>query len=258
MLEFLRSEAALISLGSGAMGAFFGAVGAQVISHVAERKNSRTIELNNTRSARVTAFTICNQFLMLKKQLAGPLVNNYMQERKDTIRALQNTFPGIQTKIEININLETLPAQHTLIDKLQDTVFVNLRVRERALACLTSLSTAIVSLNETINFRNELINIWHDQDAPNNADFPHNYYGIKNIKGQNKKYYDFMFGIQKYLDDCIFFSNLLDKELTDHFNKLNGRRLSFFSDYRKEQYTIWHLEEYSNLMPSDEEYENWL
>ncbi|UFI05960.1 hypothetical protein [Roseibium aggregatum] len=257
MTDFFANEAATISLFSGAMGAFFGAVGAQFIATRSDKKRSIQLEINKTRSARAICFSICNQYLSLKKQHTKSLIEDYEKSRLEVIEKLKKHLPNFEMTINFEANMHTLPFPHSLVKELQNTLFLNVSLNEKSFSCLNALSSSIAALEETIKMRNEMISRWQNEKI-DPMEFAYSFLGIENKNGQDTKYKDTMEGIKQYLDDCIFFSSLLDSLLVQHHNKLISNKIYFLSKDTRMYKTIWVSKEHKDLIPDDSEYQDWL
>jgi len=227
--------------------AIAGAYGAQKISEKTKNKEYQLTEIKNTNATTMIAFNICIVCLSLKKDHVKPLKDNYDQQLKDYQKATKGFVLEADFK---SISPLMLP-----LDLLQKQVFEKIPSNSKVLIITTTLTNAIQLLNDSIETRNDLIKTYK-KNSPIECDKLINlYFGCPDKHGNIDQHYpDTIDSIHRLTDDCIFFSNLLCKELYKHgsiHKKEYGKNAPYINnpDFTKA--------EKHNLMPNSENYNNW-
>jgi hypothetical protein len=251
------------SLAVAALGAFFGALGAQIISSRYQTKQAVVVELNNVRATLTLCFSICNRFISLKRQLVRPMRNDYVQARQeyDDFNERAKTYVGPPRLIyELPADLKTfsMPAIPTAM--LERELFEKISISGRALHAAIDLLGAIDGLEKSIGLRNDLIAEIHKRSPVPGQALTEMYFGIPTADGvTDERFSGSVIGIFDQTDDCIFFSHLLSKDLTIYGRQLR-RRYAWRYRLRvpKIQGADWTIAEQQGLIPPDALYADWL
>lgn len=257
------NSAFFTSLIGALAGAFAGAYAAQRIVERKKIRDELTKEIRNTNAAIMLAFNISNSLLTLKKQHVKALKENLDSSRKQLFEHQRKLESGeIQRNVpfDFKADLQSLPLTQHPIDTLRKQVFEQLTVGGRPLSLVASLIQAIEWLNSSIERRNQLIEKFKETRAPENPNFPAIYFGLPMSAGEvNLDYPNTVDGIYSYTDDGIFYSHLLCQDLNEHGKDL---ATDFKKRFRGKAPRIneadYQIAQDSGLMPSDEDYSDWL
>lgn len=244
-------------------GAVAGACVAQRTTERAKLREEMIREIRDTNAAIMLAFTICNSLLSLKKQHVKALKTDYDETRDLAIehaqKAQSNDTQG-KGRFKIKADLKTLPHLKLPTDALQKIVFERLPTTGRPLALVISLIEAKFSLNDVIEKRNKLIEQYQTSVLGNQEHFVALYLGLPDVNGHtNQEYPDAMNAIHSNVDEIIFFSNLLCRDLQQHGEDL---AINFKREFRgpippisKVDFGMAHS---AGLMPSEDDFADWL
>ncbi len=255
--------AAFATLMTGAFGAFFGALGAQVITSRYQTKQSVVAELNSVRAALMLCFSICNRFVSLKRQLVLPMRNRYVQARQgyDQFAEQAKVHVGPPPLVhELPADLQTIPPVTLPSAILERQLFERISISGRALAAAVDLLGAFDGLKKTIGDRNDLIAELHKRSPIPPKELTELYFGITTADGvTDERFSATVDGIFRQTDDCIFFSRLLADDLTDYGRRLR-RRYAWRYRLHIPKFVVadWSIAERQGLMPAATEYADWL
>ena len=229
MTESVPDNSMLHSLGPYFIGtiitAAFGAFAGAWASSRRETKRAVIAELNSVSAARMLAFSICNKYLSLKKQIVLPNYTEYQQSREAFVRTREAFLRGEQVPIsEFRADLRTVSPIWLPAQSLERQIFEKISIRGRALAGAVDLIGAIDAVDETITHRNELIAEIKSQSPIPPLQLALRYYGLRGTEAViDQRFQANMDAIYKQTDDCIFFSRILADDLFDYGTRLRGR-----------------------------------
>jgi hypothetical protein len=240
---------------AGAAGAFFGALGAQVITSRGQAKQAIVAELNSVSAALSLCFVICNRFISLKKQFIRPMRDQYEQTQKHYC-ASRNAFH--RAVFELHADLQTILPTKVPTQALERYVFERISIRGRALPVASEVFSAIDSLNNCLNIRNSLVDDIQRASLPP-KELAERYLGLTNASGvRDEKFKTNIAAIYNQTDDCIFFTRTLADDLLDYGTRLRWRNAWKFRRLPRVGSVDWSEAEADGLMPPSKEYENWL
>lgn len=248
------------SLVGALAGAYAGATAAQRIAERAKERDQLLTQIRNTNAAIMVAFGICNAAISLKKQQTKALCESFFAKKVELTEFQRKRKAGgiaSDTPFEFQADLRSLQVPLVPIDVLRTQVYEKLSVSGRPLALVATLAGALTSLSDTITNRNQLIESFK---RLNPETLPALYFGLPYGDGHvSTEYADTIEAIHNLIDDVIFFSNLLCRDLTKHGNKILDKYKSRFNDKLETIHTI----DFANaktvgLMPHDEQYVDWL
>lgn len=142
---------------------------------------------------------------------------------------------------------------------IQELVFTRVTPANRAICLVTALSDTLVKLNDSIDKRNQLIQLFKEDKFPSGADLCSMYLGLPYGNGTiNQEYPDTINSISSYVDDVIFFSTLLCRDLnkyglkvSDKFKRLTKETPPSISEWDFSQSIS------DGLIPPDDDYPTW-
>ncbi len=240
-------------------GAFAGAMGAQHIAEKSKCREQLTKEIRDTNAAMTVAASICGAMLNFKKQHVRRLKEEFDRERVGFVEQIRRRDAGEIPRgvvYQFQANLQTLTLPPLPVEILQKTIFERISVVGRPLTLATMVGQCIADLYMSIARRNSLIEDFKGRGPPLNANL---YFGLRQGDVVNEEYPASMNAMSQQTDDCIFFSQLLVKDLIEHgtkaadeFTKEIGKgapRVSVhdFSDAAK-----------AGLMPDENLYSDWI
>jgi hypothetical protein len=247
------------TLVAGAMGAFFGAVGAQVIVSRAQEKQRVSGELNSVNSAVMLSWSICSTFVGLKKQHVRDLVKRFEDEQQRFREFREKPRPnlGVPEVFILRLDLQSLSPITTPIKALEGLVFERISLAPRLLALAAQLIGAIDGLGHTIKVRQELIDeqIRLKRDGEVLCGW---YLGTPIKDVIDGRFAMNVKAISNQTDDCIFFAKELGYELTRYGKTLRTRKLTrLHFGLPKIVIADWGDVEAAGLFPSDDLYKSW-
>lgn len=240
-------------------------MGARAAEEMAARKADRdaTIkELRNINFAITLAASITNSLIISKKQNIASLMSEYFQGKQkfEMDFAQQRSNPTHQNKkIRVIANFQIIHKHQLPLSSLEKILIEKISVETRALGAFVALGEAIAHFEEAASIRMTVISEF--QKAGEYTPFV--YYGIKEevesgIRNDTR-YFDSMIGIRNYLDDGIFFGNLLCKDLQGYGEGLGEK---FRRNYKANPPGInkinFDLAIAQGLFPFIDEYRSWL
>jgi hypothetical protein len=213
------------------IGAFSGAYGGYLIVEKNKKRESLLSEIRNTNAAITVAFQICTSYLSLKQHVK-PLKENFYKSCQDfedfDSKKKQKKIP-MDEKFPLKADLEFLEKMMMPIDVLQKLNFEKISLNGLPLFLTTTLIRAIQSLNNFIEKRNQLIELYSEQYKANllrtsDDKFFFSYFGLKDNSGNiDKNYPDCVDFIYEGTDECIIFSKFLCEELIAHGEQLQKK-----------------------------------
>lgn len=229
--EFANSAFTTSLLGALA-GAYAGAHGAQLIARRSKLRDDLTAEIRSVNAALAITFSIANSLFALKKQHVKPLLDHHATEEaklKDFKLKLNSGFIQGNVKHEFQADFRALSTLSLPIAQLVDVVLGKLSTTGRPLNLVIAISGTSETLNGLIARRNALIDDLRGGKLPAGSDLVSMYFGLPYGGGHlNREYPDALSGIGSYLDDLIFYSQLLCKDLREHGESLAQKFTSSF------------------------------
>lgn len=241
-------------------GAFAGAVAAQRIADKTRNKDELLKELRATNAAIMTAFGICNTILSAKKQHISSLREAFNQGRVAARAALAAQQAGRGGVFDFHTDFRVLQILSLPLNLLQTQVFEKLSVQGRSILLLTTLGQTVTGLNDSIRKRNELIETFKARSLPSSSsELLALYFGFPFQERIDQQYSNSIEAIYRQADDAIWFSARLCSDLGEHGDQLLAK---FKKRFGKGAPNI-HKPDFAkategNLMPSDDDYADWL
>lgn len=262
-LVTISNSAFTTSLAGALAGAYAGAYAAQKIAERSKERTEFQSQIRNTNTAITLSLMVCNAALLLKKQVTKDLCETYFEKKAELESLMQKRerkeIPD-DVLFEVRTNLITISSFVVPINELRSLVYEKLPISGRPLAIMPTLDDALSSLAKTIEFRNSLIqNFKQLSPQSGNTELLARYFGWPSEGHINTEYFDTMTALQNQLDDVIFFSHLLCKDLAAHGDKVLRKFKSQFKGVM-DQITAFKLppEKTAGLMPPNERYSDWL
>ncbi|WP_340149230.1 hypothetical protein [uncultured Sneathiella sp.] len=237
-------------------GAFAGAIAAYLIAKRRQRSEQILQEIRNTNVAIAIAFDITNSFISIKKEQTAPLMTDY-----ENSKASYNEFLERKRRNEIpetaifspNINLIDIDIPNIPIETLHNLITDRISSIERVIRAVTVLQRSYISFEKAVSQREYLkkdILAAHEDGTFN--DLAAIYYAQKTQDGRiNTTYPDAMRNISICVDDCIYFSNLIGRDLHEYGCELAKK-------YGRKSPKISRIQDFpEDLMPNHSEYHEW-
>ena len=157
-------------------------------------------------------------------------------------------------------DLQTFPLPQLPTAQIQKQVFEQLTVGGRPLSIVTCLVEATSWLNNSLEERNQLIEMYKATNAPDSQDFSLLYFGLPNKNGHvHLEYPNSVDSISSYTDDGIFYSHLLCKDLNEHGMALASTFKKRFRDPTPQiNSSDFQKAKTAGLLPPDDAYAKWL
>lgn len=256
---FTKTEA-FSTLVAGALGAFGGAVGAQIIIARGQEKQRSIDELNNVNSALMLSSSICDTFLGLKKQHVREMASQFYEEirRFAKYRARQVSKDASTEPFGLRVDLNTLPVLMTPVKALESIVFERIAIGSRGLALMSQLIGALDGVATATRKREHLVEEQRRQQREN-GNLVAWYLGVEtgtNPNVSDQRFAQNIKAIASQTDDCIFFASSLASELTRYGVRLRTRkRRRLYAGLPKVLKADW--SESEGLFPPRELYKSW-
>jgi len=235
------------------IGAGVGAYAAQFIVEKIKLKESLIKEIRITNNAIALSFEICNTFLSLKKQWVRDLHANYNRQREEFLAA-KAAMPGGPI-YEFQADLTTISAPPVFIDRLSRIVLDEISVGTKTILLTTTLTRAVATLGEVMQRRNEIIETLKSQTPIPQPILIRAYFGQPDINGHiDDTYPNTIANMHAMIEDCIYFSSELSKELSKHGKKLKNKYGSKAPDVNSPDFQKA-IDE--GLMPNENDYKDW-
>jgi hypothetical protein len=264
-LEFigvaLNSGFSTALLGSLA-GAFAGAIAAQRIVENSKLREELLKEFRNTNAATMTAATACNSALALKRQHVKPLYDQFHRDKAAVLEFNAHRASGQRqgnTPFHFTWDMRTFTAPVIPIESLQDLLFNKVSIAGRPLALVCAIDEAYHNLRSAIALRDAVVEKTKSSVIPEEHK-PFYYFGFQLPNGNtNQEYPDLVDGIQSYLDDMAFFTQLLCADLTLHAKALHARLARKVRESVPRPTEVdFEPAKASGLIPPDSRYDQWL
>lgn len=251
------------SLVGALAGAFAGARAAQRIAESAKESENLLGQLRATNAAVTVAFTICNSFIQLKKQHIQAMYVGYnaqfaeLQEfhRKRNAGEIPREQP-----FRFHADLRSVQLPLMPIEVLQRLVFDKLSVTGRPLALAATIAGTIDSLRDLMEKRAELVSQFRAIPPGGHADTVALYFGLPYGDGRmSTEYKDTLEGVYNQVDNGIFFSELLCKDLKAFGDEalIKYKKLA-----KKTTESVGEIDfalaRKDNLMPDESKFSDWL
>lgn len=258
---FLNSNVVIAFFG-GMAGAIGGALGAQRIAQKAQKREELLKELRHTNAGITISHTICNSALALKKQHVKPMRESFLKDQSELEEFEIKRESGEVSeheKFKFEPNMRTFPSPTLPVESLKHIAFQEISPTGRPLALVAMIEEALVELTSSIEKRDRLIRSFARGDIPENL-LSYYYFGRPMEDGKvNQEIPDLVEAIYSYVDQLAFFSYQLCNDLTEHGKNV---RKSLREKSPKEAPHVVEADFSrafeSGLMPTSDEYEDWL
>lgn len=211
-----------IDLIIAAIGSAAGAFGGAYIVEKIQRQKILFEELRNTNAAIMIAAHILSQSVNRKKNDILPLVEQFSAEEEIFKVSLKN-----RSSYYFNPDLYSFESFEYDTDILAEILFQRLSLDPRPLAAFGELRTFLNLLRSAINRRNQILDEWKSKfpkEDPNSGfEIMRRYFGALELGATDLSYSTNLTALHAYVDDCIFFSELLVKDLMKHAIKLSNQ-----------------------------------
>ncbi|MCA3133853.1 MAG: hypothetical protein ING70_16565 [Rhodocyclaceae bacterium] len=251
------------SLVGALAGAFAGAYAAQKVANRSKVKDQLTSELRHINAAVSISFGVTNTALMAKGQHIKPLRDKYLSEVNRHKEWMERRRTGqIQGNVpyELSMNLTFIPRVFTTIEPLKSLVFTSVQASSKVVNLLLSLEDYLQQLDRSIENRHRMINEFKERRFPAGAEEVHIYLGLPFGDGHRSvEYGATLDAMSQYVDDVIFYSSELAKELSARGKEVQARYRRLFNDPPPEVSSIdLSIAKERGLLPPAERYEDWL
>lgn len=248
------SNSAVIQVLLAIVGSFLGAFGgAWVIERNQDKKNLLE-ELRNTNAAVMATFHIFSSMLNRKKNDILPVIQDFELQKS----ALKKAEQGAGEIFRPNFSL--LEVFLLNLATLEDILFRRLNLNAKALAAYSELAKFTSLLDTSITRRNTKLEKWKTEKFDT---IVNEFFGFSTRQNDQKSsgnrgdqtFPKNLDAMHSYVDDCIFYSMLLCKELIRHGKKLH-EKLANSDDIRPIDIRFEDIN--SDLIPERPEHKNWL
>ena len=223
---FLNSSLAIAFVG-GLTGAVGGALGAQ---HIVERRRRREevlSELRAVNSAITVSHSACNSALAIKNQHFMQMRGQFMEDRQRIVDITNRAGRGekIEETMHFVADLQLFPGPVIPLETLKELVFQKISAHGRPLALISAIDQSSSGLSDALVRREVQVKRFQSGQIRKEL-FQNYYFGIQLPNGDTpNEYLNLVEVIGSYLDDLIFFTELLCKELEAHGNRVRDTYL---------------------------------
>lgn len=197
----------------GMLGAGFGALAAGWIAKRNKQYDAVTQEIRANNLALVLAQQIFNLALALKIDAVKPMTDAFKTAREKYLNP--KTVDDIETQ-----SLQKISQIDPPIDMLRNYALEGVTLPVPAIRAVLQIVESVGCLNRSLSTRNELVNLFMNQQFPPGLDFQHMYFGVQKNGTCHTGYLDSMNSMARYTDEVLFFSVTLCQMLDAHSVKL--------------------------------------
>ncbi len=262
-LGVVFNSAFMTSLVGALAGAFAGARAAQRIAERTKESDNLLGQLRATNAAMTVAYTICNSFIQLKKQHIQALhagFNTQLAALQEFHRKRNAKEIPPEQPFEFLADLRSVQLPLMPIEVLQRLVFDKLSVAGRPLALAATIAGTIDTVKALMEKRAELITQFRAIPPGGQAMTVALYFGLPYGDGRvSTEYKDTLEGLFNQVDNGIFFSELLCKDLKAFGDETLGKykKLSKKTTERVTEIDF-DLAKKEGLMPDESQFTDWL
>lgn len=240
-------------------------MGARAAESVASRKAEQKEmikELRNINFSVTLAASITNSLIIFKKQIIAPLTSEYFTGKNKfeiEYKEASSKRPSQENAIRVQAHFQTIPKNLLPVVALETMMMEKISINTRAVATFVALQDAISNFEEAKLMRSDVINEFKAAGGYT----PFLYYGLpsRTERGiqRDSRYHDSMRGIKQYLDDGIFFGNLLSKDLEKYGEELGAKYKKLYNSAPPKMNKVnFDNAAFQGLLPFSEEYKSWL
>lgn len=261
--EFLNSNLVTAFVGSlvgAGAGAWAGAYAAQKIAEKTKLRDELQNQIRNSNAAISLSFFICSVCIALKEQhivkIKTDLDKNKERWEQHEAQRLAGQPVGA---FSLPVEFKTTAPITVPIEALEKLVFDKISLQHRPLAIFGILVQTIDSLNALIAERSKVIEEFKASRNQGGRPLLEFYLGIPTATGiRDERYSSLVQGLDRYTDDCIFFSKQLAEDIYSYAKRqLNVYKAKFPAPYPqvdKQQLAA----SKQKFVPNESEYEGWM
>jgi len=250
-----------IALFSSLTGAFAGAVAAQGVIEKNKHREIFLTELRHANAAITVSFSICNTMLALKSQHSLPLYEKFKKDQvalKEFKAKLNAGLLKPGEKFDYVADFKTFSAPSIPIEMLKNLVFDKISSPDKALSAVSYLEGAYAGLKEVLCKRENMI-AGFKSGTITEEETPYFYFGLRMPSGHtNQEHPDLIEAICSYINDVIFFSSLICKDLMQYGEHIRKKEKKFSKKAPQVNTADFSTPGASKLMPPDSDYSAWL
>ncbi|TXH90629.1 MAG: hypothetical protein E6Q78_02265 [Rhodoferax sp.] len=253
----------MTSLVGALAGAFAGARAAQRVAERAKESDNLLAQLRATNAALTVAFTICNSFIQLKKQHIRPLRVSFTTQLAELQEFHRQRNAGEiprEQPFQFLADLRSVQLPLMPVEVLQRLVFDKLSVTGRPLALAASIADTIDSVQGLMQKRTELVNQFRAIPPGGQGLTVALYFGLPYGDGRvSTEYKDTLEGLFSQIDNGIFFSELLCKDLKAFGDETLVRYKKIAKKTTEHVSEIdFQLARDEGLLPDESQFSDWL
>jgi hypothetical protein len=243
---------------SALAGAFAGVIGAERVAYRAKRRDDLIAEVRHANTAIALACAAANALFNVKEQSTAPLVRKFranvlLRESVEAASAAGTPLPGPH---HLHLDLSSFPQPVIPLEPLRALVFERLSAPARALSALSSLDQVLDALKDLIVRRETIARSFQQMDE---KEALARYFGTPLEGGSvDHQYPDALLGIERYVDDAIFFSMILCEDLIRHARKQTAELRSGVGIRQEVLDVSFEEPTRKGLVPEKSKYGGWL
>jgi hypothetical protein len=245
---------------SAAFGAWFGAWAAQRNAVAAKQEEHLEAQLRHANTAITLTGSIVNTAASLKRQHVKKLKEDYDRQKATFQEAQRASAKGDgPNEVRIQADFETLERVEVPIARLLVAVFDQLTLPARPLLAAPALARGVESLNEFIEYRNQLIYEFRQKGQHHGLPLLQFLFGLRDSSGNvDNRYGSAIDCLHGAADQCLFFGKLLAEDLMVHAERCRTR-LKAVTGVDPPKITEIHFDtkEFAEVMPPDTEFAGW-
>lgn len=253
-LALRHSETMWFALTTAALGAFFGAVGAQFASNRLARRGRIEQQIHRLNQVTYLTSTIANSLLNFKDQLFLPFYQDYKTKKQEVNLKSDGSSTG--TKLVININGYQFHTIKSDCERILDVLVAVDSADSKIIPLLVTLDGALQDLNISIQKRND----WLDEFRKNSAGYEEKvklYFGLPLSGAEiDTTYSDINDNINISLDNSIFLAAEVSERLSDRAWR-SKKSLGYFRNDISAAVVDFSDAAKRSLMPAREDHKSW-
>lgn len=243
MPELLRD--AIVAASSALFGAW--------VSGRSAAKRAMTQEVRALSAAHALCFSIANKALELKRQYLKKIKADY----DELTKAHDDFMMSPTAPLDFRMDLRSLSEITFPSEPLQKITLEKLSLFPRGVAAVVYLAGTIDDLRESIRMRNNLVEEFRSKSNLVTSESISRYLGLVNDGSVDDRFRGNLEALCAQADGCIYFAKELSKVIVVIDNSMRRKNWYFFLPDKKLEPIDWTRAINEDLLPADEEFEDW-
>ncbi|WP_339630703.1 hypothetical protein [uncultured Sneathiella sp.] len=237
-------------------GAFFGAIAAYYIAKKHQQAVNLREEIRNINAAITLTFSVFISSLSLKEQQIKPMMDGYKETSKQYEEYMMKLSNGQKVSFAGTADMSEVAMPLFPTETISEIIYGKIAAPTRVAAMYSALNHATNSIKELFERRHQIIYEWKSNKNITEKEKLEVYLGlVQENRTVDERYSNIMDEISKSLDDCIFYSFTIAKDLNEYGCKLAemyGKNTSIVVGVKLPDELVD-----KDLMPDEDNYRGW-